>query len=68
MCRAYGLFSLGRFISPLPLPRKNHQLVTSGMYSECPWTQWASPQQLLRNLGPCDHAEHYCMAATMVPV
>lgn len=30
----YGLVSLGRYVSPLPLPRKNHQLVTSGMYSE----------------------------------
>lgn len=28
----YGLLSLGRFVSPLPIPRKNHQLVTSGMY------------------------------------
>lgn len=35
MCRVYGLLSLGRYVSPLPVPRKNHQLVTTGMYSEC---------------------------------
>lgn len=35
VCRVYGLLSLGRYVSPLPVPRKNHQLVTSGMYSEC---------------------------------
>lgn len=29
----YGLLSLGRYVSPLPVPRKNHQLVTTGMYS-----------------------------------
>jgi hypothetical protein len=33
-CRVYGLLSLGRYVSPLPVPRNNHQLVTSGMYSE----------------------------------
>jgi hypothetical protein len=33
--RVYGVLSLGRYVSPLPVPRKNHQLVTSGMYSEC---------------------------------
>lgn len=27
------MLSLGRYVSPLPLPRKNHQLVTSGMYA-----------------------------------
>ena len=31
--RSYALLSLGRNISPFPKPRKNHQLVTSGMYS-----------------------------------
>eukprot|EP00775_Hariotina_reticulata_P007027 gene7027-7241_t len=29
----YALLSLGRFISPLPAPRKVHELITSGMYS-----------------------------------
>jgi hypothetical protein len=27
----YALLSLGRNLSPMPAPRKNHQLVTSGM-------------------------------------
>ena len=31
--RLYALLSLGRNLSPLPKPRKNHSLVTSGMYS-----------------------------------
>ena len=30
----YGLISLGRNFSPLPAPRKNHSLVTSGLYGE----------------------------------
>lgn len=34
-CRIYGLLSLGRSFSPLPDLRKRHDLVTSGMYSEC---------------------------------
>jgi len=29
----YGLISLGRNFSPLPAPRKNHKLVTSGLYA-----------------------------------
>jgi len=31
---AYGVFSLGRQLSPLPAPRRNHKLVTTGMYGE----------------------------------
>jgi len=29
----YGLMSLGRYLSPLPAPRKVHKLITTGMYT-----------------------------------
>ncbi|KAI8477164.1 MAG: hypothetical protein J3K34DRAFT_398489 [Monoraphidium minutum] len=29
----YGLISIGRYISPLPTPRKNHKLVTDGLFA-----------------------------------
>ncbi|KIZ04248.1 S-isoprenylcysteine O-methyltransferase [Monoraphidium neglectum] len=31
----YGLISIGRYISPLPTPRKNHKLVTDGLFGVC---------------------------------
>lgn len=64
-CRVYGLLSLGRYVSPLPMPRKNHQLVMTGMYSE-----WRAKLDTLQSAASpcCSSLMHKGVGCEQAPV